>query len=284
MTLPTLNQNQFALQPVLGDIDMQFTGTVIAAAAATGNTGSFVPGQPVKIENSAGGVPKFVPLTANTDDTFGFVVRNLKDASIAAGKSFELAMKESVIFLASGAAIARGANVEVVYDANSGAGSVITAAGINPVVGKALDKATAADQLIRVFLNVPSTNPNPINTVRTAVVSATLAEINAGKVLIPGVSGKAITVISFVERVTGTFTTATAIVLASDNGTPVVVGTEAIAGVTNGAVILPSDTNMVLGAGFGVPLGSGDGLKVTKTGSTAAGGTSISFTINYVQA
>ncbi len=284
MTIPTLNQNQFALQPVLGDIDMQFTGTVIAAAAATGNTGTFVPGQPVKIEDSAGGVPKFVPLVANTDETFGFVVRNLKDASIAAGKSFELAMKDSVIFLVSGAAIARGANLEVVYDANSGAGSVITAAGVNPVIGKALDKATAASQLIRVYLSVPSIQPNPVNLIRTVSVSATLAEINAGKVLIPGVTGKAITVTNFDWRVTGTFTTATAVVLASDNGTPVVVGTEAIAGVTTGAIILPSDTNMVLGAGYGVALGTGDGLKVTKTGSSAAGGTSIAFNISYAQA
>lgn len=283
MTIPTLNQNQFAQQPVLGDLDLQYDGSVITAAAASSVATPFVAGQPVKIEDSAGGVPKMLALTSNGDQTFGFVIRNLKDVNVPAGQAFELALKDSVIWLVSDAAISRGSDVEVVYNSNSGAGAVITSAGINPVVGKALDKATAANQLIRVYLAVPISNTTANGGVKTVVVTSTLAQINAGQTLIPGVAGKAITVTNFARRVSGAFATGTSVDLQSSNATPVKVTSTAEAGLTNGAIIVPGSANNTLGAGYAAALGIGDGLVIANVGTAQTGGTSITDTISYIQ-
>jgi len=156
MTIPSQNINQFQITPTFGDLDLQGGGgSVFTAAADSSVVTALVAGQPVKIVDSAGGVPKVVALAANTDETLGFIKRNVKDQSYAAGELLELAGRDSVIWLVSNAAIARGAKLEVVYNANSGAGAVITSAGTNPIIGRALDKATASGQLIRVLLDTP---------------------------------------------------------------------------------------------------------------------------------
>lgn len=142
--------NQFAMTPEVGDLDLQFPGQVLTAQVDASST-SIVPGQPVKIVDSAGGLPKVTALTANTDKTFGFAIRNLKDAQIDAGEPIEIAFFGAVMYMTAGAAIARGANVEVVYTTNK----VITSGGTNPIVGKALDKAAANNDVIRVFIPAP---------------------------------------------------------------------------------------------------------------------------------
>ena len=90
--------------------------------------------------------------------------------------------------------------------------------------------------------------------------------------------------LNYVARVTGAFTTGTAVILQSTNVTPVLVTTLAEAALTNGAILTPGSANTTLGAGFATPLGSGDGLKVVNSGSNQAGGTSILFSITYDQA
>ena len=280
MTIPSYNQNNFAIAPLLGELDLQGVGgTVITAEADSSVVTALLPGQPVKIVDSANGVPKVVALTANTDFTFGFIKRNVKDQNYAAGEFLELAQGGSFIWLVSNAAIARGANVEVVYDANSGNGAVISSGGVNPIIGYALDKATGANQFIRVALRSPVT-PTVAGSL-FAQVTVTQAQLNAGQVLITGVGGKKILVTNYSALVAGNFATGTAAVIESTNGTPVVVSTIAQAGLTSGAALVPSSANTTLGAGFGAALGAGDGLQVVHTGSNFTGGTSITFNIDY---
>jgi hypothetical protein len=112
-------------------------------------------------------------------------------------------------------------------------------------------------------------------------VTATLAEINAGKVLVPGRQGKTIVFTSFAARVTGTFTTCTAIVLADDASSPVTIQSIAVAAAGDGEVLKDGTTNVTRGAGMWGNLTQGVGIKVTKTGSSAAGGTSITFFLGY---
>jgi hypothetical protein len=144
----SLNVNQFAMQTVQGAPDLQFHGSVISAQVDAAQATALVPGQAVKLATTAGGLPKVIGLAANTDASFGFVLRNFKDASFAAKSNLEIALINSVMWMTAGAAITRGAKLEVVYTTNK----VISNAGTNPVIGFALDTAAADGDLIRVYI------------------------------------------------------------------------------------------------------------------------------------
>lgn len=145
--------NQFAQTAEQGFLDLQSgMNNIIECQVSASESGSLIAGEAVKMEDSAGGLPKVLALTANTDATFGFVVYNGKDTSFEAKESLSVAIKGTVMWMVAGAAIARGAAVEVVYTTKK----VITSAGINPRVGFALDKAAADGDLIRVYVETPA--------------------------------------------------------------------------------------------------------------------------------
>lgn len=277
-----LNINQYSVTTVQGQLDLQAPSTVITGRVDSAQATALVAGQPVKITTTAGGLPAFVAISSNSDKTFGYVSRNLKDASYAANSIFELATADSIIWLTANGAIARGSAVENVYTT---AGLITASGGINPIIGVTLDVAVNNGDLVRVLLRTPII----VETAATAAVftqsvTATLAQINAGLTLIPGVTNQKINVLNYTARVSGNFATGTAVILQSTNASPVLVSTIAEAGLTTGAVLLPSSANTTLGAGYSVPLGSGDGLQVVNSGSAQTGGTSITFTITYQQA
>lgn len=148
----TITPNQFSMVTTQGDLDLQFQGSVATMQVSANQATALVAGQAVKLEDAAGSPPPVVALAANTDSSFGFVVRTLKDIEFDTLAAVEVAMAGSVMQMTTGAAIARGAKLEVVYTTNK----VITNAGTNPVMGFALDKATGADELIRVYILTPS--------------------------------------------------------------------------------------------------------------------------------
>lgn len=149
----TLSMNQFDMQPVQGDLSLPRTGTVITAAVSANENGVFVAGQAVKIDPAApyGGVPQMLALTANTQESFGVVIRQLKNTQFSSGVPFELAMNNSVIWMTAAEAINPGQFVEFIYTTNK----IKTNTGVNPYLGKALDKSTGDGSLIRVLLQVP---------------------------------------------------------------------------------------------------------------------------------
>lgn len=269
--------NQFTQAPVQGQLDLQ-SRMVTVSCQVSNNISSgatLAPGQAVKIDTAnSGGIPKVLPLTANTDAADGFVIYDLKDQSFGVDARVEVAMFGEVMYMTSGAAISRNQRVEVNYSANT----VIPAAGLNPVVGWAFDDATASGQLIRIFI---LTEAQSRQEVKTATIVATLAQINAGAVLLPGTAGKSIQVLDVTQLVSGAFATGTAVVLESTDASPVVVESTAVAALTNGAVVLKSTSGVTLGAGFAVKLNAGVGLQVAETGSAMTGGTSITFVITY---
>lgn len=147
-----LNQNQFALIPIQGMMDLRFNPAVISAQIDTSSAGGLVAGQPVKMVDSAGGVPKVVECAADTDDVYGFLVYDLKQTVFAIGAPVEVAcMRDNVMFMTASAAIARNAQVEIVL---SGV-KVATAASGKRIVGRALDKAAANGDVIRVTIDLP---------------------------------------------------------------------------------------------------------------------------------
>lgn len=279
---PALNVNQFAQIPVVGMLDLETApATVLTGAVSVDQVTALVAGQGVKVENTAGGVPKVLALASSSETPNFLVVRNLKDQNFPASARLELAGDGAIIWMNANAAIARWAAVEL---DNATPGNVGPAAGVNPVVGIAFDSASVTGQLIRVLVQLPRVASASNGALRTVNVTATLAQINAGLVIVPGVAGKKITVSSFVERVVGAFAATTSVNLQSDT-TAVIVEATAVAGLTNGAVLTSAPTaNVALGAGFAAPLPTAEGLKVVNIGAAATTGTSIQYLVSYTQA
>ena len=148
-----LNPNQFAMEPQAGDIDLSTSSNgVVSCQVDSTQVTALVAAQAVTIVDSAGGVPKVIAQAANTDKIWGIVLRNAKNINFPALQALEIAQAGAVIYMTSGAAVARGAAVEIDHTTFK----VITNAGVNPSIGYAYDKATATDQLIRVAIKTPS--------------------------------------------------------------------------------------------------------------------------------
>lgn len=147
--------NQFAQSPELGQIDLSMAGgQCIGAQVDASQATPLVAGQAVKLVDSVGGVPKVVAATTTDDEVYGFIAYNQKTNSYSAGDRVDLlAFGGGVLYLNSSAAIARGAHVMI---DPATAGNVQTVAAGKRIVGHALDKATAINQLIRVVTFLPA--------------------------------------------------------------------------------------------------------------------------------
>jgi len=146
--------NDFTISAVQGQMDLQVPGTVIEVQVDAGVGTPLIPGEAVKQSTVTGlGLPKVVPVTANTDKILGFVPYNPVFGSFAAGKVTELAMDNSVMHMTAGAAINPGASVEYDFATKR----VITAAGTNTKIGHVVGQkgATAAGDIIRVRIISP---------------------------------------------------------------------------------------------------------------------------------
>jgi hypothetical protein len=278
--MTALNPNQFAQIAVQGQVDLLGgPSNVIPAAVSSNASGSNVPfiaGQAVKLDTTnQGGIPKLLPLTALTDVPYGFVTYSIKNINRPVGTNFELALAGTYMHMTASAAITPGQDLEFDYTTNT----VKAWAGVNPIIGTAFDYASGSGALIRVLIKFPSISEGYAS--ETINFTATLAQINAGAIIIPGVAGKKIVVSNYVARVLGNFATGTSVELESTNGTPVAITTWAEAGLTTGNILVPGSSNTTLGAGFGAPLGAGDGVQIVNNGSAQTGGTSISGSITY---
>ena len=148
-----LSQNQFAQSVVQGMHGLRPSSKVISAQIDTSSAGGLVAGQPVKLVDSAGGVPKVVECAANTDTVLGFIVYDLKKASHAVDDAVEIDTGfDDVMWMTAGAAIARGALLMIQV---SGV-KVVTATTGKPIIGWAMDKAAADGDLIKVSLSCPA--------------------------------------------------------------------------------------------------------------------------------
>lgn len=150
---PVLNPNQFAQTPYLGYIDQRFPFNTTPVQIDVSQVGSLYAGSAVKIVDSAGGVPKVVGCSANSDNVFGFINFDIKTVAFTAGKECEISQSGNVMYLYSTTAIARGAQVTLALSTNGGVASKNS--GDN-IVGYAMDKFTAPGQLGRIVLRTPS--------------------------------------------------------------------------------------------------------------------------------
>lgn len=146
--------NQFSQSPVKGMMDLKFNTSVLSCEIDASQVGTLVPGQAVKLVDSAGGVMKVLACAADSEEVFGFVVYNIKNQTFKAGDAVEIAglFAQSVMYMEASAAIARGGKTMIVV---SGA-KVATATAGKPISGYALDKAVNSGDLIRVLIIAPS--------------------------------------------------------------------------------------------------------------------------------
>lgn len=144
--------NQFIESVVLGMPDMHLNMNTIPVQIDASEAGAIVAGQAVKIYDSAGGVPKVVACSANSDQVDGFVNFNIKDRSLVAGDACEISRDLNVMYLQATGPIARGAEVQLDVLTPGGVAAVVGSSGAR-IVGQALDKASGGE-LIRVQLKV----------------------------------------------------------------------------------------------------------------------------------
>ena len=142
------NINQFQQAPSKGDKDLGIlSDNVISVQLASGSAELF-PGDAVVAVDSSSKLPQVTGVTAVTDQTLGFIARNNKDNNYVAGDRLEIAISGTVLYLEAGGAIGRFAEVEV----NADGTKVVAAAGTNPAIGTAFDKAAADGDLVRVIV------------------------------------------------------------------------------------------------------------------------------------
>lgn len=125
------------------------------------------------------------------------------------------------------------------------------------------------------------TDLNANANIKHHVVTATLAEINAGHELLTGVAGKKIHVFNIIASVSGNFATGTDVRIQDEQGSPVEVCRFETAALTDQAIIRAGDNNTLIQIGMVTGITTADGLQVAKTGANFTGGTSITFSILY---
>lgn len=149
------NINQFGMNIIKGAMDLKVSaGTVISCQIdVSADVAGLVPGQPVLCVDSAGGIPKVKEVAAITNDVFGFIVYDVRSVLFLRGDQCEVAIyRNGVMYMEASAAIARNAQVMLVLP-----GVKVVTAGTtgNRIVGRALDKATANGDIIRVMIDLP---------------------------------------------------------------------------------------------------------------------------------
>jgi len=159
MSFAAPSPNQFVPIPVRGALASSPNLNIFDVQIVEGDTNEFVPGQPVQLlaDNPTPPIPPVnaIPvekLTSQFSQVFGIIIDDTKVRlwSVASGKKeFRVAIEGSIINLSSSEIISRGDEVKVsAFDTNP---TVSSSFGTGTIVGISLDRATGANQLIRVF-------------------------------------------------------------------------------------------------------------------------------------
>lgn len=150
-----LSQNQFALSPYVGMPDLRYSPNTISAQVSSTQTTPLFNGMAVKgvAQSTANAIPQVIGCTADADNVLGFIIYDIKSLQYVAGDRVELGLSHTVMYLFSTTAITQF--TQVTLDLTTGGGVRAKNSGDN-IVGWALDGASAAGQLVRIFLQTPS--------------------------------------------------------------------------------------------------------------------------------
>lgn len=154
-TASSQSPNSFTQSPTLGMVDQEYNYNTHSVIIDSSQATALYAGSAVKIVDSAGGVPKVVGCSADSDNVFGFINYDIKNVAFLATNAAEISCEGNVMYLYAAGAIARGAQVELDVVSPGSVVEATASSGAN-IVGWAYDKAPAAGSLIRVFLKTPS--------------------------------------------------------------------------------------------------------------------------------
>lgn len=153
--------NSFTQAPILGQVDLVPSPNVITAQILGTSTAPAIQvGDAVKLVTGASATILVDICTGPTDGpVLGVIPYNERKNLYSAGDLIEVAQAQTYVYLKSSAAIARGDKVTTTASTTS-ADPLVTTVSVPStqyVTGKAVDVATAANQLIRVQI-APSFN------------------------------------------------------------------------------------------------------------------------------
>jgi len=116
---------------------------------------------------------------------------------------------------------------------------------------------------------------------KSVQVAVSLAEVNAGKTIIPAVTGKQILVLDFNFVMDGSFAAVTSVEL-EDSSATVNVCSLAQAQMTDDAVLSKDTTGVTMGVGLAEGITVSEALVLTKTGLDATTATGLTVAITYM--
>lgn len=149
--------NAFAPNQVAkGQLDLDVNLNNFAGVVDSTQTAALVPGDPVSIAGTTSkGLPHYIK-AAEGSLVFGYVKWSAKQGSFSAGDMVEIASGGDVMYMEAGGAL--NAGVAVNFKIDSGTGAITleapgTSAG--STIGYTMEQATAAGDLVRVYLLAP---------------------------------------------------------------------------------------------------------------------------------
>jgi len=150
------------MEPIQGMLTLAPNVNQLPAAIKRDSTNTLIPGMAVKLVDVTD-QEIIVEKAAATDAIYGFITYStIKNSYTSSGlnRRMDVAFRDCVMYMTAGAAIARGASLEIAVTGTASAPvcKVITNAGTNQVVAIALDKAAADGDLIRVQILTPLVN------------------------------------------------------------------------------------------------------------------------------
>ena len=156
---PVLNQNQFAMSPVLGMITLDPQPDTIPCQFNPSSalaTGMLVAGSPVKLVAFAGAQIVVDGITSASDGPIYGIVEYSKQKNVyVPGDQLNVAAKGNVVYLWANAAINRGTRVGAVVPANTLTPPSVqtdTTSG-DYTIGVALGQASAQNNFLRVQID-----------------------------------------------------------------------------------------------------------------------------------
>lgn len=149
-----ISMNAFGQSKLAGMVDLHMSINTVSVQFDSSQAGKCYFGQAVKMVDNAGGIPKVVACSADSDEVLGFVNYDAKTQFFEANSLAEISMKGNCIYLYALGPIGRGK--QVTYNASPN--GVVEAVGSSgkAIVGWAYDKATASGQIIRIMVETPS--------------------------------------------------------------------------------------------------------------------------------
>lgn len=120
------------------------------------------------------------------------------------------------------------------------------------------------------------------NSLRTVEGQLTTAEVNAGKVVVPGHTGRTLTVVDAWVRAIGGAAGSNTSVDVTDSVTGTIVAVFTRAGLTQNAILRAGTATTGVAANLGASLGAGQGIKVANVGTAMDTATALDYCISYV--